>query len=115
MQNERTRKCKPKPSWKASEKPVSKRLAWLELVKFARHNPTEWHAKNWTIPLERGYFYCRKSNLAKRWGWTDKKVRRFFKMLENKGKLSQVPMPGVGSLCQVMDLDNVIKDFMEEI
>ena len=116
MQNsKRRKKSQTRSPWKPSEKPISKHLAWLDLVRLARHKKTDWYAKSWTIPLERGWFYCKKSNLAKRWGWTDKKVRRFFNALEKEGKILQGPLPGVGTLATILDLDNAIKEFFGDL
>jgi len=93
------------------DKPFSKSLAWLYLIRLARHKELNWSVKNRKFDLQRGQFYCRKSDLAKRWGWPDKKVRRFFKKLQGEGKITQESLEGIGTIIKIIDFDNVMGDF----
>ena len=94
-----------------SQNEISKNLAWFFLLRLARHKKINWSVKNRKFDLQRGQFYCRKSDLAKKWGWPDKKVRRFFKKLEKEGKITQELFDGVGTIIEIVDFDNVMGEF----
>jgi len=93
------------------DKPFSKNLAWLYLIRLARHKDINWNAKNRKFDLQRGSFYCRKSALAERWGWPRRKVQRFFKKLETQGKINQELFEGIGTVIEIVDFDNAMGEF----
>ena len=96
------------------DRPYSKSLAWIDLIRLARHLKVDWNAKNRKFILQRGQFYCRKSDLANRWGWLDNKVRRFFKKLEGEGKINQELFHGVGAIITIINFDDAIAEFMRD-
>ncbi len=93
------------------DRPFSKTLAWRYLVKMARRVETDWNVKGRKFNLQRGQLHCRKSDLAKRWGWTRLKVQRFFKKLEKEGMITQELFEGVGTIVTIVDLDKAMKEF----
>ncbi|MBA7614378.1 hypothetical protein ES703_21642 [subsurface metagenome] len=90
---------------------ISKNLAWLFLLGLARHKDINWNVKGRKFDLQRGQFYCCKSDLAKRWGWPRLKVQRFFKKLETQGKINQELFDGVGTIIEIIDFDNAMGEF----
>ncbi len=94
-----------------SQNEISKALAWLFLLRLARHKELNWNAKNRKFDLQRGSFYCRKSDLAKHWGWPRLRVQRFFKKLEMQGKITQKLFDGVGTVIEIVDFDNAMGEF----
>jgi len=90
----------------------TQKLAWNEcLFHFARHNTIDkWEVFNREFHLSRGQFYCNKSKLAKRWGWTRRTVIRFFARKQKAGEIIQERHPGVGTIISVVDLDKSIED-----
>lgn len=90
---------------------ISKALAWLFLLRLARHKDLNWNAKNRKFDLQRGQFYCRKSDLAEKWGWPRLRVQRFFKKLETQGKITQELFEGVGTIIEIVDFNNVMGEF----
>jgi len=90
---------------------ISKSIAWLFLIRLARHKDINWSVKNRKFNLQRGQFYCRKSDLAKQWGWPRRKIQRFFKKLEIEGKITQELFEGVGTIIEIIDFDNVMGEF----
>lgn len=87
-----------------------KTFAWIELIKFARHQEIKWTVKNRKFILQRGQFFCRKSDLAKKWGWPRRTVQRFFKALEGEGKITQELFDGTGTLVEIIDFDNAANE-----
>ena len=93
----------------------TKKTAWNEcLFNFARHlDGKKWVVFKRTFYLSRGEFYCNKSKLANRWGWSRSKVQRFFTRKEQAGEILQRKIHGVGTLITVVDFDKSIEDWFK--
>lgn len=67
--------------WKKND-PFDKRSALIDLFMMANHEDGEF-AINSTdvIKIRRGQFFTSIENLAKRWHWSEGKVRRFLSLL----------------------------------
>ena len=93
----------------------SKVRAWHEcLFHFARHlDGKKWDVlhKHKIYYLSRGQFYCRKTDLAKRWGWSRSKVQRFFTRKEQAKELIQELHYGVGTIITIIDYDQAQEDY----
>jgi hypothetical protein len=64
--------------------------AWCDLIGKANHAPGYIRSNGCRIELRRGDLGWSKTELAKRWKWTRKKVARFFKELEFDGMISEI-------------------------
>lgn len=68
--------------WTYQDKPFNRSMAWIDLLLIANHNT---HTRMWkgkTIQFKRGDVNLSISELAKRWGWSRGKARRFISSLE---------------------------------
>ncbi|EMF0391867.1 hypothetical protein JMQ88_000942 [Enterococcus hirae] len=70
--------------WVYQEKRVfSKYEAWLDLLMDANHQNNKFLFDGQLIEVKRGEFITSVRQLCERWGWSNTKVNRFLKMLEN--------------------------------
>lgn len=70
--------------WLYQEKRVfSKYEAWLDLLMDANHQNNKFLFGDQLIEVNRGEFITSVRQLCERWGWSNTKVNRFLKMLEN--------------------------------
>jgi len=74
------RKIRENPIWK--ERPFSRGQAWIDLILRANHKDNQFLLGNEFILCKKGQFYTSESKLSIEWGWSRKKVARFFKCLE---------------------------------
>ena len=71
--------------WTYKDKPFNRGMAWIDLLLIADHTT---HTDIWRgnpITYKRGDVNLSISELAKRWGWSRDKTRRFIKDLEKYG------------------------------
>ena len=66
--------------WQDTE-PFNKRDAWIDLLLMANHSDKEMLSGTKTVKIERGQIHTSVQNLAKRWRWNPKRVRRFIGLL----------------------------------
>lgn len=73
--------------WLYKDKPFNKSMAWIDLLLIADHTTHTdlWRGKMTTF--KRGDVNLSISALAKRWGWSRDKARRFIRDLESDGML----------------------------
>ena len=70
--------------WVYQEKRVfSKYEAWLDLLMDANHQKNKFLFDGQLIEVNRGEFITSVRQLCERWGWSNTKVNRFLKMLED--------------------------------
>ena len=67
----------------------TKGQAWVDLILYANHKPAKVRIKDSFIDISRGQQARSMVTLAKDWGWSRGKVRRFLKLLENDGMIVQ--------------------------
>ena len=65
--------------------PFNKRDAWIDLLLMANHSDKEMLSGTKTVKIERGQIHTSVQNLAKRWRWNPKRVRRFIGLLNDLG------------------------------
>ncbi|MCP4082404.1 MAG: hypothetical protein GY743_19395, partial [Planctomycetaceae bacterium] len=63
--------------------------AWIDLLMCAAYTDTEVFIRQSLIKLKRGQQARAESGLAKNWGWSRDKTRRFLKLLVEKGMIIQ--------------------------
>jgi hypothetical protein len=74
--------------WIASEKPFSKFQAWIWIVGKANFADTKTMFHGKVQKIKRGQLRISYRFLANAWGWSEKRVRRFLKCLEDDQMLS---------------------------
>jgi len=67
--------------WK--DKPFTKGQAWIDLIIHANHKAVKIEIKGKVYNLNRGQQARSELTLAKEWGWSRGKIRRFLKMLKS--------------------------------
>lgn len=69
--------------WLYNDKPFNKSMAWIDLIILADHKThiTMWRGN--PTEFKRGDVNISISELAERWGWDRRKVKRFLKCLED--------------------------------
>lgn len=68
--------------WK--EKPFSRAQAWIDLLQLANIKDGKVWLKGSTVQVKRGQVFRSQDELANRWGWTRKAVRKFLGVLESE-------------------------------
>lgn len=74
--------------WLWDDKPFSKGQAWIDMLMRARHTDEKKLVRGELLDRKRGDVCCSLSYLAKEWGWSREKVRRFMAMLESDGMIT---------------------------
>ena len=74
--------------WIWGEKPFDKGHAWVDLLMMANHATTKAPYKGEIMEFERGTVNRSIAWLAKRWGWSRDKTRRFLRLLERDGMVT---------------------------
>lgn len=74
--------------WLWDDKPFSKGQAWIDMLMRARHTEEKKLVRGELLVRNRGDVCCSLSYLAKEWGWSREKVRRFMAMLESDGMIT---------------------------
>ena len=69
-----------------ASRPVSKAMAFIDLVQLARFKPGTTTIRGIKIQLERGQLAWSQKALADRWGWSRNKVARYLNGLAGNGK-----------------------------
>ncbi len=69
--------------WLWDDKPFSKGQAWVDLIGLANFKDSKATYNGKVITCERGTVYRSISYLARRWGWSRDKTRRFLDALES--------------------------------
>lgn len=68
-------------------RPFTKYEAWIDLIMEVNHTDQEVLIGNRIVKCKRGQSIRSQETWAKRWNWDRSKVRRFFKMLQDSGKI----------------------------
>lgn len=74
--------------WTSSE-PFDQRSAWIDLLLLAYHEDTKRVWRGELKEYKRGTVNVSLTFLAKRWRWSWRRVKRFLKMLEDDGMITQ--------------------------
>jgi len=72
---------------------INEANAWLDLICEANWRDREVNNNGKVMLIERGQIMAARNWLAKRWGWTEDKVRWFVKKLENAGMITLATKP----------------------
>ena len=81
------RKLLDNPIWK--KKPFDLGHAWVDILLHCNHKPDSFMIDMTVIKVDRGQTAMSIKSWAKRWGWHESKVRRFFKTLESELMIAQ--------------------------
>lgn len=73
--------------WVWQDKPFSKGQAWMDLLLMVNHCEKKVLIDGKLIKIERGQTVTSIRKLCDRWGWSNTKVKRFLKMLEDDSML----------------------------
>ena len=68
--------------WQEKE-PFDKRAAWIDLLLMANHGDKQLIYGMTAMTIKRGQLHTSVGHLAKRWGWSYKKVVRFLDLLKS--------------------------------
>lgn len=78
--------------WLWDDKPFARGQAWIDLIGLAYHKDHKTMINGEPIEVHRGEVRTSISFLAKRWGWSRDKVRRFLNILSTDGMIT-MPTP----------------------
>ena len=70
------------------DKPFDKRSAWIDLLLLANHTDLKVLYKGKLVDRKRGEVNLSMVQLADRWGWDRRKVKRYLSLLESDGMVS---------------------------
>ena len=68
--------------WQTKE-PFDVRSAWIDLLLMANHADNDCVMGKSLVRIKRGQLHTSINHLAKRWRWSDKKVRRYLTLLKD--------------------------------
>lgn len=74
--------------WLWTDKPFSRGQAWIDLLLMANYQDKTVTIKGKIIEVKRGQLLRSIDYLARRWGWSYKKVRSFVKVLEGQAQVT---------------------------
>lgn len=69
--------------------PFTKGQAWIDLIGNANHKPASIWVRGIEVRVNRGQIAWSELTMSKRWKWSRNKVRRYLKMLKEKGMAEQ--------------------------
>ena len=75
--------------WVWDDKPYSKGQAWIDLILLANYKDQKTAYKDEVKSFQRGTTNLSQKELAERWGWDRRKVKRFLTLLENDNMINQ--------------------------
>lgn len=75
--------------WLWDDKPFARGQAWIDLLFLANYTDCDGMYDGRIIHKKRGDVNLSIRFLARRWGWSDNKVRRFLDLLESENMISQ--------------------------
>lgn len=75
------------------DRPYDKARAWIDLLLLATHRDKKMLIDGKIVVIERGSFMTSRIKLAERWGWSNKKVDAYLKLLENEKMVTTVRTP----------------------
>lgn len=69
--------------------PFTKGQAWIDLIGHANHRPASIWIRGIEVRVERGQLAWSELTMAARWKWSRGKVRRYLRMLQDRGMVVQ--------------------------
>jgi len=69
--------------------PFTKGQAWIDLIGHANHRPASIWIRGIEVSVERGQLAWSELTMADRWKWSRGKVRRYLRMLQDRGMVIQ--------------------------
>lgn len=75
--------------WVWEDKPFSRGQAWVDLIMMATYKDKKMMLDGKLVEISCGNIVTSIRKLCSRWGWSNTKVRRFLKMLEDDGMIVQ--------------------------
>lgn len=75
--------------WIWEDKPFSRGQAWVDLIMMATYKDKKMMLDGKLSEISCGNIVTSIRKLCSRWGWSNTKVRRFLKMLEDDGMIAQ--------------------------
>lgn len=92
-------------NWLWTEKPFTKGQAWVDMLLNTNFANSSFVFNDRLIKVKRGELCRSEVQLAKNWGWSRNKVRRFLKILENEGQVKQNTAQGISiiRICKYAD------------
>ena len=75
--------------WLWNDKPFSKGQAWIDLLLSANHCDRKILFGNELVEVKAGSFITSIDKLEKKWGWSNRKVINFLKLLESDGMIKK--------------------------
>ena len=85
--------------------PFTKAQAWIDLILNANHKEGVINIRGNIIPIKRGQIGWSELTMAKRWGWSRNKVRRFLKWLETEQQIEQHKLFKLTSITTIIKYD----------
>ena len=82
------RKIEENPIW-TSKEPFDKRSAWIDLLLMANHKDKKIQVGNKILTIKSGQKFTSIRILAEKWNWSNGKVLRYLKMLEDDGMIQK--------------------------
>jgi hypothetical protein len=97
--------------WIWNCEPYSKGQAWIDLLAHTNHTDKKIMLKGCVVYLKRGQQARSQVTLSKKWKWSRDKVKRFLKVLEDDGMISQQTsqLTSIISVCNYSDYQQKVK------
>jgi hypothetical protein len=92
------------------ERQFSRFEAWVDVIQLAAWKPSTYRTAKGVVRLQRGEFLAARRHLAKRWNWTEKKVRVWLEFMQNDGRIRTSQGPTLGPSEVVEDQSDAVED-----
>jgi len=83
------------PLW-LEKREFSRWEAWIDVIQLAAWKDSPYHTSSGIVRLRRGEFMASRRYLAKRWNWTEKRVRVWLDFMLDNGRLRTSSGPTLG-------------------
>lgn len=92
------------------KEPFTRGQAWIDLVGNANHKPGFFWVRGNEVKLKRGQIGWSEITMAKRWGWSRGKVRRFLKWLKTEQQIEQQKLFKLTTIVTISNYDKYQSD-----
>jgi hypothetical protein len=94
--------------------PFTKAQAWVDLFANANYEDSEFFVRGNKVKIKRGQIGWSEITMAKRWGWSRMKVRRYLKQLESDTQVIQQKIHKITTILTIINYDKYQNETTDE-
>lgn len=94
--------------------PFTKAQAWVDIFANANYEDSEFFVRGNRVVIKRGQIGWSEITMAKRWGWSREKVRRYIRTLENETQIRQQKIHKITTIITVINYNKFQDETTDE-